>query len=152
MPAIMRRLGLVVLVLPLLALGCGGGSSSSSANARSEFIARANGICRSAQKKAKPLVAGSNRLNPTTLDAAVSLLKKAANELGAVTPPADVRTGYQRFLALVNMEVAVVAKLARYLHERNLSGIHSLEGKLEGHVVNDQARQLGLTVCAEEVG
>jgi len=141
----------VVVALPLALVGCGGGSSSSANSARSEFIAHANGICRSAQKKAKPLVNGEKRLDPKTFDAAVALLHKTANELAAVKPPADSRAGYQRFLALANEEIAVVAKLAQYLHEHNLAGIHSLEGQLHGHAVNELARQLGLTGCAEEV-
>jgi len=62
-----------------------------------------------------------------------------------------LRAGYQRFLALAKAETAVVAKLAQALHEHNLAGIHSLEGQLNGHAVNELARQLGLTVCAEEV-
>jgi len=126
----------------ILLVGCGSGSASSSNSARSQFIARTNGICRSAQK---------HRLDPKTLDAAVALLNKTATELAAVKPPADLRAGYQRFLALVNKKVAVAAKLARDLHERNPRAIRSLKAELNSHAVNDQARQLGLTVCAEEV-
>jgi hypothetical protein len=149
-PTVVRSIA-VLVALPLALVGCGGGSSSSANGARSQFITRANGICRNAQKKAKPLVSGEKRLNPKTFDAAVALLNRTANELAAVKAPADLRAGYERFLALANEETAVVAKLAQYLHEHNRVGIHSLEGQLHGHAVNGLARQLGLTVCAEEV-
>jgi hypothetical protein len=149
-PTVIRRIA-VLVGLPLALVGCGGGNASKANSTRSQFIARANGICRSAQKKAKPLVSGEKRLDPNTIDAAAALLHKTANELAAVKPPPDLRAGYQRFLALAKGETAVVAKLAQYLNEHNLAGVHSLEGQLNGHAVNELAQRLGLAVCAEEV-
>jgi hypothetical protein len=147
---VVRRIA-VLAAVPVVLVGCGGSSSSSSNSARSEFVARANGVCRGAQEKAKPLVTRTNRLDPKSLDAAVALLNTTANDLAAIKPPADLRAGYQRFLALASKEIAVLARLALYVHERNLARIRSLAPELNGHAVNDQARKLGLSVCAQEV-
>jgi hypothetical protein len=149
-PAVVRRTA-VLVALPLVLAGCGGGGSTGANSARSQFIARADGICRSAQQKAKPLMGADKTVGLKNVDAVMALLNKAANELAAVKPPANLRAGYQRFLALAKKEVAVLAKFSRYLHEHNLADLRSIAGQLSSPAINDQARQLGLTVCAEEL-
>jgi hypothetical protein len=146
---VLRRIA-VLVALSLALVGCGGGSKTSSSNARREFIARANSICRSARENAKPLGAGLKRLDPKAWDATVALLDRTAKKLAVVKPPPDLQAGYQRFLALANEEIGAVAKLARYLREGNVAAIRSLEGELNSHALDDQARRLGLSVCAEE--
>jgi hypothetical protein len=69
--------------------------------------------------------------------------------LRGLTPPASLRVGYERFLTLAKHEIALTAKLAQYVRDRDLAGIRSLESQLDSKATNQAAEALGLKVCAE---
>jgi hypothetical protein len=117
-----------------------------------QLIAQTNAICTRAAEKARPLTSATGKLKPELLGAAATLLKQTESELRALAPPAALAAGYQRFLALANAEIKLVAELATAISDRDLNAAHALTTKLSSSASNQAAEKVGLTVCAKETG
>jgi hypothetical protein len=145
------RVRAAVLCLSLLLGGCGSTASngSSMALSRQRFLGQADAICGRADEKARSLTSGS-RIRPESVVAAATLLEQTERELEALHPPSELAAGFRRFLTLAGAEVHEVAELATSIRKRNATAARSLARKLNSTTSNEEAKSIGLTVCAKE--
>jgi hypothetical protein len=145
----------IAVLLGLLALsGCGSSGRSATTSVvstRQQFVAQGNAICTRADEKARGLTSVS-KLKPESLAAAAALLTQTEAELEKLKPPPPSAAEFQRFLTLARTETKLVSELASAIRERNSQEARTIGEKLNGSASNRAASQLGLTVCAKEVG
>jgi hypothetical protein len=137
--------------LSLIVAGCGSSGSNGGVITPKRFIAEANAICSRADERARALTSGS-KLKVESVGAAATLLEQTEKELEKLHPPAGSAAGFHRFLNLARGEIKLVAQLAAAIHNRNRSAARALTAKLNSSASNDAAKEIGLTVCAKEVG
>jgi hypothetical protein len=137
--------------LSLIVTGCGSSGSNGGMITPKRFIAEANAICSRADERARALTSGS-KLKVEAVGAAATLLEQTENELEKLNPPTGSAAGFHRFLNLARGEIKLVAQLAAAIHKRNLRASRALTAKLNSSASNQAAEEIGLTVCAKEVG
>jgi hypothetical protein len=137
------------LLAGVLAAGCGS-SASSSPTRQAQFVSRASAICTRVTQRGHELhapkgVAATIRF----LGEARALVQQTGRELKTVTPPADSRTAYRRFLASITMEARGLSELVHAVRTRDAALYKKTAKRMESNPVNHEALALGLGKCAE---
>jgi hypothetical protein len=134
--------------------GCGSSSTSSSGGG-GNFIAEANGACRTAYAKVKAL-RPAGKGGETTADIAATAPKVAViaqamlGQLTSLTPPSSVQAEYTKMLAAWRQEIAsdLVRRQAALAHDATRLGEADLQIETLAKEFDSAASKVGLTVCA----
>jgi ABC-type glycerol-3-phosphate transport system substrate-binding protein len=142
-------------VVAILALaGCGGSSSSSSSAAGANFVTRANQICTSINKQVAALPAIKTTTDiVTTGPKEVNLARQGVTELKALTPPSDKKDTANQYVATLDQETALSAKLITAIKAGDAVEVKKIvaQGKSSSARTHARAIKLGLTQCAKNV-
>jgi hypothetical protein len=150
--------------------GCGGGSSTSSTGAsgasgasgaaplsQDEFVSQANAACKEGNDKIEALPALSS--NPDLKDLAtltgqqITIANEVYGKLSAITPPSDLQSKYDAYLASGKSQIAVAQQIESAAKSGDTSQIQALAQKLSAgsDKSNTEANALGLNECAKQV-
>jgi hypothetical protein len=148
-PAARCATGCVAIFLCAATLSACGSSGTSTTATRAEFVARANAICASSEKKASQLKAPTSAANLLPFaEQARSIVDELLTQLEGVTPPSGSRAAYGRFLATAGRETQEIGRLVTALHSHDVNGAKAALGALNSNASNAEAKALGLTECA----
>jgi hypothetical protein len=139
-----------MLAAVVLLSGCG--RAKSSAPTQAQFVARANAICAAGLRSAAHLKSPKStaELLPFS-EQTSSIVSKLASDLDGVTPPSRSRVSYARFLRTLAREARLLDEVVTGLRAHSaLRARRALEG-LSSDAVNEQAKALGIAVCARTV-
>ena len=150
-----RRASFLVLAT-LFAAGCGGGGGGNGGGPKrlsaADFATKADAICGKYNKQA------NNLGNPKTLaglakafDKALPVLNSVLAELHGLKPPAKEQHAVDRWLAQSEVLKHDLTELRDRAKTNDRKGVESAFIQASGDVkaVNEQARKLGLKVCAK---
>jgi hypothetical protein len=146
------RIGLAVaLAGALLSAGCGGESRLS----RSQFVARANGICVEYEHKVTRAMAGIQPGDQSQLARAIGralpVIRAGNDELRGLRPPRELERRFDRWLKIGEDEVAAATQLRDALKKNDPRAMQRAFRKLRTSDADQDevARKgLGLARCA----
>ena len=148
----MRRLEAIVAILSLAALLAGCGSKYT----KSDFVARADGICTNAVREIRslnaPTAAAGQELHALSryLAKVLPIVQSEASQIRALKRPGGDPTALERYLSA---QAEVVAQYGRGAAPRgDEQGVASAEAKLQASPVASQAAQYGLHACGTPGG
>jgi hypothetical protein len=150
----MRRLALVVLLVPVLA-GCGGDSSSSE-----DFTADANRICREAAAEVAEVARETPRSGDPqaaaadVLERGVAVYEPYMDRLRALEAPEDLRADWDAFLDRVQQAFDLFPRLAAATRTRDRRELSELAGRFT-QIAGDTrpfAERQGLEDCLPRQG
>jgi hypothetical protein len=174
--SIVNRIGLAAaagcLAVGALAFaGCGGSSSTTSATgasgasgasgsaplSQSDFVSQANAACKEGNDKIEALTALPS--NPDLNDLAsltaeqITIANEVYGKLSAITPPSDLQSKYDAYLANGKSQIAVAQQLESAAKSGDTSQVKTLAQKLGAGTDqgNSDAKALGLAECAKQV-
>jgi hypothetical protein len=163
--AILLLAAVLAVALAATAAGCGGGGSKSSGKplTKSEFVAKADGICTATNKKQPKLPTDLSGVDPTGasvtdkqldefgsyIDKIVKLFRSEINDLHGVKPPADLQNDYDKALANLDEAINELSDAAGAAHNADRAKFKSKLAESDKHsaTANDLAKKLGLQVC-----
>jgi hypothetical protein len=138
-----------LLLVAVVAAGCGA-TASSSQTTKAEFVERANAVCTKATQLGRKLHAPKDLTETTSfLENARALIARTGRELQAISPPANSRAAYRRFLAAISEEAHSMTELLRAARAGDKARYQATTKKMEANTVNRQATALGLSECSE---
>ena len=144
------RAGVVIVALALGVSACGSGGGSES---RSQFVARGNKICSSAQRRAnavvKPITTPSQLLS--FAEHVRPIFDELAAELEGLHPPAPLASANQKLVANAKEGAAAFAALERAVRGHDDSAARAALSTLQSNKANRDAEAAGLSECAKEV-
>ena len=150
----MRRLEAIVTVLSLAALLAGCGSKYT----KSDFAARADGICTNAVREIRslslPSAAGGQGLRALSqyLAKALPIVQSEASQIRALKRPSGNQAVLDRYLSAQAEVVAEYRRLAAAAKRGDAQGVASAEAKLQSSPVAALAAQYGLHDCGTPGG
>lgn len=149
----------------LVAAGCGGSSSSSdtpatqttAALSADAFRQQADAICKDIDAKIEALGEPSSEADLLPfIDKGLALQTEQITRLKALTPPAELKTGFDQALALLQQQSDIITQAKTRISggESALTVIGSLSPQLDP--LEEQAKQkaaeLGLVECGKDSG
>jgi hypothetical protein len=157
-----------VAAASLAVAGCGGGSSSSTTGAsgasgaagsaplsQSEFVSQANAACKDANDQVVALKAPAQTLSSqaATIAQELPIINQGLAKLTAITPPTDLQSEYNQWLAATKTQVKVATELAAAAKANDTAKAQSLAQQLQANnnKLDSTASDLGLTECAKNV-
>ena len=168
----MRRVALLLLLLPTLAAGCGGGSNEATTQvatndgqpaSKAGYVGLADVICRNHQSRREDLESQARELGPLTSkakarQAAALLRQESANrraevqELRGLQPPAADAATVDSVLSLVGAETVVIDRWAKAYDNLDAAAIRRLQIRLglTAGKAAQQARAYGFEVCGQQ--
>ena len=135
-------------VLVLLVTACGGGGDARLS--KEEFQSQANAICAKYQKQLNAVGSPSSLDEiPDLVDQALAILNKEIDEVGALNPPEELQSDFDKLLAATDRTKAAAADLSAAAKNGDQAAVQkALE---EGNAANTEANQLadnlGLGSC-----
>ena len=150
----MRRLEAIVVVCSLAALlaGCG------SKYAKSDFVARADGICTNAVREIRSLNPPSStsgqelRALSQYLAKLLPIVQSEASQIRALKRPSGDQATLDRYLSAQAEVVAEYRRLAAAAKLGDAQGVANAEAKLQANPVAALAAQYGLHDCGTPGG
>jgi hypothetical protein len=139
----------LVGVVVLLVTACGGGGSSARLS-KEEFQSQANAICAKYQKELKTVgTPKSLEELPDLVDQALAILNKEIDEIGALNPPEELQSDFDKLLAATERTTAAADDLSSAAKASDQAGVQKAldEGIAANKETNDLAGNLGLTEC-----
>ena len=134
----------------LTVAGCGGGGDKGLS--RADFVAKANGICRSYDAKGKALSQPEGAADiPAYVKKAAPLAAaevKALRDLDGQAP-SSVKADYGKALTLLDKQVALLTQLGAAAGDRAKSNAIGEQGSQLNEQANALARRIGLTDCGK---
>ena len=169
----MRRIALLVLLIPVLAAGCGGGTKQTTTQvataddgqspSKADYIGLADPICRNHQSRREDLESQAGELGPLTSktkarQVASLLRQESANrrdevqELRDLQPPAVDAARVDAVLSLLSTETAVLDKWANAYDDLDDVAIRRLQIRLglTAGKATERARAYGFEVCGQQ--
>ena len=150
----MRRLEAIVVVCSLAALLAGCGSKYT----KSDFVARADGICTNAVREIRslnpPSAATGQGLRALSqyLDKLLPIVQSEASQIRALKRPSGDHAALDRYLSAQAEVVAEYRRLASAAKRGDAQGVADAEAKLQASPVAALAAQYGLRDCATPGG
>jgi hypothetical protein len=144
-----RRLKAIVAVVSLAALLTGCGSKYT----KSDFVARADGICTNAVREIRslnsPTAAGGQQLRALSqyLAKVVPIVESEATQIRALKRPSGDDAALDRYLSAQAEVVAEYRRLAAAAKRGDEQGAAGAEAKLQASPVATLAAQYGLHAC-----
>ena len=168
-----RRLALVLALIPVVAAGCGGGSTETTTRAgpqlhggplaKADFIDLADAICRNHQSRREDLESQATdlgRLNSEGKAHAIAALlrqessnrKAEVQELEALQPPSGDVTRVGSILSLVRAETTLIDKWAEAYDDLDAEAIRRQQIRLglTSAKAAARARAYGFEVCGQQ--
>jgi len=104
MASIARLTGVASLLLlsATAAFGCGGGGGETTSLSRSDFVARADEVCRQTQREFNQIQktpASTPEAAERQVDALIDVSEQALDDLRSIGPPQELEAGYESYLA-----------------------------------------------------
>lgn len=96
----------VTAVAALAVAGCGGSSNKSSSY--SAFVAKANAVCKAANKSIKPLsskLTGDPQHDASLIEQLIPKQKAATASFKALNPPSELKSDFDKFNTLTEAQV-----------------------------------------------
>lgn len=150
----MRRLEAIVAVLSLAVLLAGCGSKYT----KSDFVARADGICTNAVREIRslnsPTATAGQELQALSryLAKVLPIVQSEASQIRALKRPSANRAALDRYLSAQAEVVAEYGRLAAAAKRGDEQVVASAEAKLQASPVASQAAQYGLHACGTPGG
>ena len=150
----MRRLEAIVAILSLAVLLAGCGSKYT----KSDFVARADGICTNAVREIRslktPSATAGQELHALSqyLAKVLPIVQSEASQIRALKRPGGDPTALDRYLSAQAEVVAQYGRLAAAAKRGDEQGVASAEAKLQASPVASQAAQYGLHACGTPGG
>lgn len=170
--SIINRIGLAVIagcvaVGSLAVAGCGGGDDSSTTGAsgasgaagaaplsQDEFVSQANAACADANQQVEALTApaDSDPIESLTpfLEKEITIANELLAKLSAITPPENLQSDYDQFLATGKSQIATAQDAADAAKSGDTEAVQAAVQKLGSNKDDQQAKALGLTECAKD--
>jgi hypothetical protein len=171
--SIINRIGLAVVVGGIAAgalafAGCGGGGDSSTTGAsgasgtagatplsQDEFVSQANAACADANQQVEALTAPAasdpiESLEPF-LAKEIAIGSELLAKLSAITPPEDLQSDYDQYLATGKSQIATAQDAADAAKSGDTAAVQAAVKKLDSNSDDQVAKALGLTECAKDV-
>ena len=142
-----RRIAPLVSLFALAA-GCGGGERLSKA----EFVAQADAICRRYEARLDAL---GQPMNVTELrsfaDKALPIAKDGREDLGKLSPPAELEDSYDAWLDQGDEAIEIVERLRDAAADGDNAAIEKIaaDARRTDAEANRLARELGFEQCGE---
>jgi hypothetical protein len=158
---------LAVVAAAIAAAGCGGGGKSSGGKplTKSEFVAKADGICRDAIAKRPTPPSDIANVDPTASSTTDEQLKKfgdfiekvvkqarqEVDDLRGVKPPANLQGTYDRALATLDEAINELEEAGEAARKADRTKFKDKVAESQRHSdeANKLAKQLGLSVCGQ---
>ena len=154
----------LVLLAAVVAAGCwGDGDGGGDRLTKSEFIAKADSICKEANEKIPTPPDEIRNIDPTKLDATdeqldafgnylddiVGVFRDEVDELREVNPPADLEDKYDSVLATLDEAVNELDEAAAAAKDADRDKLKEklAESDEHGDEADKLGKELGLTVC-----
>jgi hypothetical protein len=140
----------VAVALAVGAIGCGGSGRLS----RSEFTAKANGICGKYDAKIKAAMANVTN-DPASIargvDKTIPLIQQAQDEFAKLDPPKALDANWKEWQGINDDEIATAKQLSAAAKKNDKASFDSALAKLDSQDKNSTrlAKQMGLSTCAE---
>ena len=150
----MRRLKAIVAVLSLAVLPAGCGSKYT----KSDFVARADGICTNAVREIRslktPTATAGQELHALSqyLAKVLPIVQSEASQIRALKRPGEDQTALDRYLSAQAEVVAEYGRLAAAARRGDQQGVASAKAKLQTSPVAGRAAQYGLHACGTPGG
>ncbi|MBD0290822.1 MAG: hypothetical protein ICV74_06165 [Thermoleophilia bacterium] len=143
-----------LLAAALLAGGCSlGGGGSGEALSKSEYRARADGICAEYERRldALPRPGSIADLAPLARKA-LPIAREGVRKLRELRPPAELAPGVRRWLARNDANVANIERLGAAAASGDTTRVQEIASaaKENEREADALARSLGLHACAQE--
>ena len=154
----------VVVGVSVTAAGCGGGGGGGGERlSKSEFIAKADGICGEANKKVPKPPADLTGVDPTSsgatdkqldkfgdyIEDVTKVLRGEVDDLHDLKPPQNLQNRWDRALAVLDEALNELDDAAQAAHDADRKELKDKLTESDGHSsqANGIARTLGLKVC-----
>jgi hypothetical protein len=153
---------MLALAAAVAAAGCGGGGGGKRLT-KSEFIAKADGICAEANKNVPKPPSDLANVDPTAatttdeqlkkfgdyIDDVVKHLRSELDDLRGIKPPADLQDKYDSGLATLDESLNEISEAADAARDGDREKLKSKLDESDKHSneANKLAKELGLTVC-----
>jgi hypothetical protein len=170
---IINRIGLAavaafVAVGALAVAGCGGGGDDSSTTGASgasgasgstplsqdEFVSQANAACADANQQVESLTAPADSAPIESLapflEKEVAIAGELLGKLSAITPPEDLQSDYDEFLASGKSQIATAQDAADAAKSGDTQAVQAAVQELSSNKDDQMAKSLGLTECAQD--
>jgi hypothetical protein len=154
----------ISIALAAAAVGCGGGGDSSSSDqplTKSEFIAKADGICSQANKGVPTPPSDLANFNPATanddqlkefgdyLEKVSKHFRNELDDLQALEPPAELADDYDKAMANLEESLNELDEAAEAAKDGDRKELLSKLAESDKHSTeaNKLAKKIGLKVC-----
>jgi hypothetical protein len=149
-----RRLEAIVVVVSLAALLAGCGSKYT----KSDFVARADGICTNAVREIRslnsPSATGGQELHALSqyLAKVLPIVQSEASQIRALKRPSGDTAALERYLAAQAEVVAQYRRLAAAAKRGDEQAVATAEARLQASSVTELAARYGLHDCGTPAG
>jgi hypothetical protein len=145
-----RRLEAIVVVLLLVALVAGCGTKYT----KSDFVARADGICTNAVRDIRSLPAPSGDIRALSryFGKLLPIVQSEASQIRALKRPSGDQAPLDRYLSVQAEVVTEYRRLAAAAKRGDAQGVVDAEAKLQASPVATLAAQYGLHDCGTPGG
>lgn len=132
--------------------GCGDGGQEA-ALARSEFVARADQVCRQAQRqfdRAQRNAPATPEQIERQLAALIDVSRQALTDLEALAPPPSLRRGYERYLAARDRALGLLEDGRDAVAARDAAAYLDAKRRVSSELATrlGLAREVGLRACS----
>ena len=145
----MRGAAAVLVGVLVLVTACGGGGSSARLS-KEEFQSQANAICAKYQKQLDALGTPSSLDEiPALVDKALVILNKEIDEVGALNPPEELQSDFDKLIAASNETKAAADDLSSAAKAGDQAAVQKAleEGNAASAEADQLAGTLGLDSC-----
>ena len=135
-------------LLVLLATACGGGGDAHLS--KDEFQTQANAICAKYEEQLKAIgPPASIEAIPDVVDQALAILNKEIDEIGALNPPEELQSNFDKLLAATERTKAAADDLATAAKAGDQAAVQQAldDGNAASKEADDLACDLGLDEC-----
>ena len=135
-------------LLVLLATACGGGGDAHLS--KDEFQTQANAICAKYEEQLKAIgPPASIEAIPDVVDQALAILNKEIDEIGALNPPEELQSNFDKLLAATERTKAAADDLATAAKACDQAAVQQAldDGNGASKEADDLAGDLGLDEC-----
>lgn len=135
-------------LLVLLATACGGGGDAHLS--KDEFQTQANAICAKYEEQLKAIgPPASIEAIPDVVDQALAILNKEIDEIGALNPPEELQSNFDKLLAATERTKAAADDLATAAKAGDQAAVQQAldDGNAASKEADDLAGDLGLDEC-----
>jgi hypothetical protein len=147
----MRRVLVLVLVLPVLAAACGGNDRGPRLT-KEQFASRADAICTKYNKQAESLASPKSLTELADVaDNTIPILRNAIREWHKLKPPQSEEDTVDDWIDSVEQLVGDLEDIRDQAEKANMKGVQNVVPKADEHNrrTNELATQLGMSVCNE---